>query len=99
MPIKLSKREQHNADIRKQALNDAKAVALLARECLTDKKFKKYRKKALEHQEKLIDAIIDYVNPNPVEYAFEVREMLSVLGYSKLFLKDVEKEAKVEEGK
>ena len=94
MPLNIGKPQ--NKKLREQARDEVNAVMLLARECLQDDKFKRYKDIALRHQEKLIAALVDYTNPDPIQYAFEVREMLCILGYSKLLLKDIEKEAKME---
>jgi len=87
---------QDSKQKREQAQAEAKQVMLLARECLTDEKFKRYKIKAIAHRDKLLKEIFKFRTANPTEYAFELRELLAVADFSLQLLEDVEDEAKVE---
>ena len=95
MPLRLGR--QDSAEKRKKAQEEAKAVMLLARECFSDDKFKRYKAKAIAHRDNLLKEIFKFRTADPIEYAFELRELLAVADFSLQLLEDVEAEAKMEE--
>lgn len=92
MAFKLGR--QDSAIRRKVLLESSKQVILLARACLSDEKFLRYKEKALAHRAEVLKQIFKYKNPNPTEYAFELRELLAVADFSLLLLEDIGGEAK-----
>lgn len=92
--IKLGR--QNAKQLREQRQTEAKQVMLLARDCLSDEKFKRYKEKALAHRAEVLKQIFKYKNPNPTEYAFELRELIAVADFSLLLLEDIEDEAKMD---
>jgi len=74
---------------REKISRDVAEVQELAIACLTDEKFVAFRKKYEKLERNTISALIKYVNPNPVEYAFNVRRMLDNLGQLKELLTGV----------
>ena len=94
MPIKLGR--QDSKQVREKLKDEARQIIALARDCLADDKFKRYRDMALQHREKLLQALMGYEEDDPIKYAFEVRLLLNTLGLSNQLLKDIEAEAKME---
>lgn len=97
--MRLRTKEKQDQQLREQRRDEAKQVMLLARECLSDEKFKRYKEKAIAHRDKLLKEIFKFRATDPIEYAFELRELLAVADFSLQLLEDVEGEAKMEGGK
>ena len=69
--------------------NDKKEIEALANKCLNSKDFAKYRDKYEKRRALIIDTLIDYIEPDPIKYAFQVRVMLSDLRQLRLLLDNV----------
>jgi len=82
---KLSREElfelaKERAEIARQALSG----------CLKDEKYREYRKRYLDAEKVIVDGILEYVNPNPVDYAFEIQKRVAMLGPIRQLKADLE---------
>ena len=73
--------------------NELKKVIELAKKCLLSTDFQEYTRAYFNTEQKLIDALIGYDNPDPVSYGFTIREILSELKTIRSLLKGVKKDA------
>ena len=71
-----------------------KAIGELGSECLGDKKFTKYRSEFERLKETLLDFMISYANPDPIQDAFFLRASLNQMKILKLLLDSVKKDAR-----
>ena len=65
-----------------------------ARKCLDLPEFKKYREKYERVKEAVVNKLIEYKNPDPVQYAFHVSKMVNDLRALGTLLAEVKKEAR-----
>ena len=89
-PEVLAKRKAELENIEK----NIKAIAEIGSNCLGDAKFKKYRTEYEKLRNQLLDFMIVYANPDPIQDGFFLRACLSKLGILKILLDGVEKDVK-----
>lgn len=65
-----------------------------AKKCLTLPEFEKYKKRYEKARETVIHNLIEYRNPDPIQYAFYVSNMLNSLRSLGTLLFEVKKEAR-----
>lgn len=70
--------------------NVQKQAEALAIKCLNSPDFVKYRERYETLEVVTIDRLIDYNNPDPMQYAFNVRRMLDQLRQLRLLLRGVQ---------
>lgn len=83
------KKEEAIAEQKKELL----ACVELAKKCLKNEDFAKYKEKYLKAEQGVINNIIRLDLIDPVKYAFAVREMVTDLRAIKTLLSEVEKDA------
>ena len=88
---KPSEEEKALADKQLAALEKArKETEALAVKCINHEDFVKYKEKYIARKELTIEMLINYVEPDPMKYAFEVRVQLANLYQLKLLLDNVQ---------
>ena len=71
----------------------------LANQCLTDEKFVKYRNRYILLEKLTVDRLIEYNDPDPIQFAFNVRRTIDELRQLRLLITSVERDAKKAKGK
>jgi len=74
--------------------NLLKEAQELANKCLHNKDFVKYKAKYTLLEHATIDALIDYIEPDPMQYAFNVRRTVDELRQLRLLLRGVEADSR-----
>ena len=87
---KIAERKNELENIEK----NIKAIAEIGSNCLGDIKFKKYRSEYEKLREQLLDFMIVYANPDPIQDGFFLRACISKLGILKIMLDGVQKDVK-----
>lgn len=71
-----------------------KAIAEIGSNCLGDIKFRKYRAEYEKIREELLDFMMVYANPDPVQDGYFLRACLSKLSVLKILIDGVQKDVK-----
>lgn len=83
---------------RRQARRDAREhlerIKTNAQACLADEKFTRYREQLERTQDAIVRDLIDYQNPDPIQYAMVVSNMLTELRVARTLAGKVTKDAK-----
>jgi len=86
----LAKRKAELENIEK----NIQAIAEIGSNCLGDIKFKKYRTEYEKLREQLLDFMIVYANPDPIQDGYFLRACISKLGVLKIMIDSVQKDVK-----
>ena len=84
---KVDKKKQIHEEIEKHR----KEVMANASACLGSDLFKKYRKSYEQAEKKLIDQFLEYHEPDPIKYAFEISILRTTLKNARSLLQSVER--------
>ena len=87
-------KRNNKAEVQKEQKKMLRAIAKEAQLCYKDPKFQRYRNLALAYKESLIKDLIEHYEPDPLVYAFTVKEMLVELRLLMSMLDKVEGPAK-----
>jgi hypothetical protein len=71
-----------------------KAIAQIGSDCLGDIKFKKYRAEYEKIREEIIDFMMVYANPDPIQDGHFLRACVSKLSILKIMIDGVQKDVK-----
>lgn len=92
-PLSAERIAQHKADLETIEKN-IKAIAEIGSNCLGDIKFKKYRTEYEKLRDQLLDFMMVYANPDPIQDGHFLRACISKLGVLKILLDGVQKDVK-----
>ena len=90
-PYRKPTEEEANIEAKKQAdlAKLRKETEELANKCITHEYFVKYKDKYETMRKVTIDSLIDYIEPDPLKYAFAVSKALAKLHQLRLLLDGV----------
>lgn len=93
--MQLLKKDQktRNEEIRLAAKREAEEVLALARRCLGQLSFTRYKDRALKAREKIMKDLTNYHDSDPLRYAFGMAEIVNNIRNMEALLRDIEMEA------
>ena len=77
--------------VREEAEKHKKEVIANASACLGSDLFKKYKKSYVEAEKHLVNQFLEYHDPDPIKYAFEVSIIRTTLKNARSLLQSVER--------
>ena len=88
------KKQKDTKQVQEKSYREAMEVLAHARSCMGDDKFVKYASRAMREKDRLIKDLTEYVNDDPLKYAFVTQRTLVRLGALNALLYEVEQDRK-----